>query len=119
MSGARPQSQSFIFPGCSPEAARWLTTNRTIKAIGLDTPSIDYGQSTIFESHQILFAKNIPAFENVGDMSALPAKGFRVIAMPMKISWRKWRAAANRGDHSVTKCLCCFVSWCLCGKTRR
>jgi kynurenine formamidase len=74
------------FPGLSPDAARWLTTNRSIKAIGLDTPSIDYGQSTKFESHQILFAKDIPAFENVGDMSALPAKGFRVIAMPMKIT---------------------------------
>lgn len=73
------------FPGLSPDAARWLTTNRSIKAIGLDTPSIDYGQSTLFESHQILFAKNIPAFENLADMSALPASGFLVIAMPMKI----------------------------------
>lgn len=73
------------FPGLSPDAARWLTTSRSIKAVGLDTPSIDFGQSTLFESHQILFAKNIPAFENVGDMGALPAKGFWVIAMPMKI----------------------------------
>lgn len=73
------------FPGLSPDAARWLTANRSIKAIGLDTPSIDYGQSTLFESHQILFAKNVPAFENLGDMSALPADGFVVIAMPMKI----------------------------------
>jgi kynurenine formamidase len=74
------------FPGLSPEAARWLTTNRSIKAIGLDTPSIDYGQSTMFDSHQILFAKNVPAFENLADLSALPAEGFIVIAMPMKIA---------------------------------
>lgn len=73
------------FPGLSPDAARWLIANRSIKAIGLDTPSIDHGQSTLFESHQILFAKNIPAFENLGDLSALPATGFTVIAMPMKI----------------------------------
>lgn len=73
------------FPGLSPEAARWLTNNRSIKAIGLDTPSIDYGQSTLFESHQVLFAKNVPAFENLGDLSALPADGFIVVAMPMKI----------------------------------
>jgi len=73
------------FPGLSPDAARWLTTQRQIKAIGLDTPSIDYGQSTKFETHQILYTKNVPGFENVGDMSALPAKGFWVIAMPMKI----------------------------------
>ena len=74
------------FPGLSPDAARWLTTNRAIKAIGLDTPSIDYGQSTLFESHQVLFAKNVPAFENLADLSALPASGFVVIAMPMKIA---------------------------------
>jgi kynurenine formamidase len=73
------------FPGLHPDAARWLTTNRSIKAIGLDTPSIDYGQSSLFESHQILFARNIPAFENVGDMSALPLKDFVVVALPMKI----------------------------------
>ncbi|HKY43859.1 MAG TPA: cyclase family protein [Pyrinomonadaceae bacterium] len=73
------------FPGLDPAAARWLTQNRSIKAIGLDTPSIDYGQSTLFESHRILFEKNIPAFENVANLEQLPVKGFSVIALPMKI----------------------------------
>ncbi|MGH9955929.1 MAG: cyclase family protein [Pyrinomonadaceae bacterium] len=73
------------FPGLHPDTARWLTTNRQIKAIGLDTPSIDYGQSTLFESHRILFDKNIPAFENVANLDKLPVKGFSVIALPMKI----------------------------------
>ena len=73
------------FPGLDPAAARWLTQNRSIKAIGLDTPSIDYGQSTLFESHRILFEKNIPAFENVANLDQLPLKGFSVIALPMLI----------------------------------
>jgi len=73
------------FPGLDPATARWLTQNRAIKAIGLDTASIDYGQSTTFESHRILFDKNIPAFENVANLDQLPAKGFSVIALPMKI----------------------------------
>ncbi|HET9479702.1 MAG TPA: cyclase family protein [Pyrinomonadaceae bacterium] len=73
------------FPGLDPAAARWLTQNRSIKAIGLDTASIDYGQSTLFESHRILFEKNIPAFENVANLDQLPDKGFSVIALPMKI----------------------------------
>ena len=73
------------FPGLDPAAARWLTQNRSIKAIGLDTASIDYGQSTLFESHRILFEKNIPAFENVANLDQLPFKGFSVIALPMKI----------------------------------
>ncbi len=73
------------FPGLHPGAARWLIANRSIKAIGLDTASIDYGQSTLFESHRILFDKNIPAFENVANLDRLPPKGFSVIALPMKI----------------------------------
>lgn len=73
------------FPGLHPDAARWLVEKRNIKAIGLDTPSIDFGQSTIFESHRILFDKNIPAFENVVNLDKLPATGSLVIALPMKI----------------------------------
>lgn len=73
------------FPGLHPEAAKWLVENRKFKAIGIDTASIDYGQSTDFQSHVALMTNNIPAFENVGDMSRLPAKGFHVVAFPMKI----------------------------------
>lgn len=73
------------FPGLHPEAAKWLTENREINAVGLDTPSIDYGQSTLFETHRILFKENIPAFENVANLDKLPAKGAFVIALPMKI----------------------------------
>jgi kynurenine formamidase len=74
------------FPGLRPDAARWLVTQRRIKAIGLDTPSIDYGQSTDFGSHVALFEQNVPAFENVANLDRLPAKGFTVIALPMKIA---------------------------------
>lgn len=73
------------FPGIDPEAAKWLVENRTIKAVGLDTPSIDYGQSTLFESHQILYSENIPGFENVSNLDLLPATGAFIIALPMKI----------------------------------
>ena len=73
------------FPGLDPQAARWLTQNRSIKAIGLDTASIDRGQSTLFESHRALFEKDIPAFENVANLDQLPPRGFSVIALPMKI----------------------------------
>ena len=73
------------FPGLHPDAATWLVANRNISAIGLDTPSIDYGQSTHFESHCILFEQNIPAFENVARLDQLPATGALVFALPMKI----------------------------------
>ena len=73
------------FPGISKEAAEFLVTERRIAAVGIDTPSIDYGQSTHFEAHQILLGANIPAFENVANLNQLPARGASVIALPMKI----------------------------------
>jgi kynurenine formamidase len=59
--------------------------NRPIKAIGIDTGSIDYGQSRLYESHRVLYDKNIPAFENLTSLERLPIKGAYVIALPMKI----------------------------------
>ncbi|HYE14929.1 MAG TPA: cyclase family protein [Pyrinomonadaceae bacterium] len=73
------------FPGLHPAAARWIIENRRVKAVGLDTPSIDYGQSTLFESHRTLFERDIPAFENLANLDRLPATGAHVIALPMKI----------------------------------
>lgn len=74
------------FPGLDPDAARWLVAQRRIDAVGIDTPSIDYGQSTTFDAHRILFAANIPAFENVAHLDQLPQIGAYVIALPMKIA---------------------------------
>ena len=74
------------FPGLHPAAARWLVANRSIKAIGIDTASIDYGQSTLYESHRVLYDRNIPAFENLASLDRLPVTGATVIALPMKIA---------------------------------
>ena len=73
------------FPGIHPETAQWIIDNRKVNAIGLDTPSLDYGQSELFETHQILFEQNIPGFENVANLDKLPPTGAFVIALPMKI----------------------------------
>ena len=85
-SAARPAVAKLHFPGLHPQAAAWLVANRSIAAIGIDTASIDYGQSTLFESHRALFAKDIPAFENLASLERLPARGAHVIALPMKIA---------------------------------
>jgi kynurenine formamidase len=73
------------FPGLHQDAAKWLAESRRIKAIGLDTASIDYGQSTLYESHRTLYEHDIPAFENLATLDRLPAKGAIVVALPMKI----------------------------------
>ena len=74
------------FPGLAPHAAEWLADTRKIHAVGIDTASIDHGQSTLFGSHVALFSRGVPAFENVANLDRLPAKGFTVIALPMKIA---------------------------------
>jgi kynurenine formamidase len=73
------------FPGLSPGGARWLVRQRGVKAVGIDTASIDYGQSTDFRVHRIFGAANVPVFENVARLGRLPARGFAVAALPMKI----------------------------------
>ncbi len=73
------------FPGLHPEAAEWIATERDIKLIGIDTPSIDYGQSSLFESHTTLFKYDIPVLENVANLDKLPPGGFTIIALPIKI----------------------------------
>lgn len=78
--------QALHFPGLHPDAAAWLVRERQVKAIGIDTASIDYGQSTKFETHVALLSHNVPVFENLADLHALPDKGFDVIALPMKIA---------------------------------
>lgn len=73
------------FPGLAAAAAEWLADERKIGAVGLDTASIDHGPSSTFETHVALFRRGVPAFENVANLDALPAKGFTVVALPMKI----------------------------------
>ena len=73
------------FPGIGTDAAQWLVDNRNIGAIGIDTPSIDYGQSTDFRSHVILYSENIVGFENLTNLDRLPATGAGIVALPMKI----------------------------------
>ena len=73
------------FPGLHPDAATWLVNNRAVKAVGLDTASIDFGQSMLYETHRILNGRDIPAFENLASLDRLPPTGAFVIALPMKI----------------------------------
>ena len=73
------------FPGLHPDAAKWLVT-KDVRAVGIDTASIDYGQSTLFESHRILYESNLPAFENLTALDRLPSRGAFIVALPMKIA---------------------------------
>ena len=73
------------FPGLSEEGARWLMRKRAVKAVGIDTASIDRGQSTNFIAHRVLGGANVPVFENVNRLVRLPSRNFSIVALPMKI----------------------------------
>jgi kynurenine formamidase len=73
------------FPGLSAEAAVWLTTARRVRAVGIDTASIDHGPARDFPTHRALANANVPVFENLADLSAVPPRGAWIIALPMKI----------------------------------
>jgi kynurenine formamidase len=73
------------FPGLGPEAAGWLVKERKIKAVGIDTPSIDFGQSKDFLTHRSLCGNNVTAYENIANLEKVPATGSYVVAAPMKI----------------------------------
>lgn len=78
-------TDNLHFPGLSKEAAEFLVKQRRVKAVGVDTPSIDHGPSKLFPTHQILGAANLPIFENVANLDRLPATRTTVYAIPMKI----------------------------------
>lgn len=77
-------TDALHFPSYGEGAAR-LLVERGVSALGVDTASIDYGQSRDFIVHQIVAAANVPGFENVAHLERMPVRGAWVVALPMKI----------------------------------
>lgn len=73
------------FPGYGEAATRLLVEQRKVKALGIDTASIDFGPSTNFIVHQIVGANSVLGFENLTNLDKLSAVGSSLIALPMKI----------------------------------
>lgn len=73
------------FPSYGEDAARLLVNERHVAAIGVDTASIDYGQSKDFIVHQVANGANVPGFENIAHLESVPARGAWILALPMKI----------------------------------
>lgn len=78
-------TSNLHFPAYGEESVRYLVEERGVGALGVDTASIDAGQSTDFIVHQIAAGAGVPSLENVANVDELPESGFWVIALPMKI----------------------------------
>ncbi len=73
------------FPGFSPQSVEYLIKKRNITGIAIDTPSIDYGKSKDFKVHQILFAADKLALENIANLDKVPPSGAILYVIPMLI----------------------------------
>ena len=63
------------FPGFSADACQWLLRRRKIQALGVDTLSIDPGNSATFETHKLLNGADRYGIENLANLHTLPATG--------------------------------------------
>jgi kynurenine formamidase len=74
------------FPSFGEEAARFLVEQRRVRALGVDTASIDYGQSHDFPVHRLVGAANVVGLENLTNLARVPATGAWIAALPLKIA---------------------------------
>jgi kynurenine formamidase len=70
---------SLHFPGFSPEACEWLLRRRGIRSLGVDTLSIDPGNSTTFETHLILTGADRYGLENLANLDRIPRRGATIM----------------------------------------
>jgi kynurenine formamidase len=68
------------FPGFSGEAAQFLIEERDIHGIGVDTLSLDYGQSTTFDTHLTILSAGKYGIENVANLAQIKDKKATVVA---------------------------------------
>lgn len=72
------------FPGFGVEAVR-LLIERGVSGLGIDTLSVDYGESKNFEVHRLSHGAGLYHVENLSDLSALPERGAYLIVAPIKL----------------------------------
>ncbi len=69
----------FHYPGFHPDTAVLLVEERDIVGIGVDTLSLDFGQSPDFGTHLTVLPAGKYGIENLANLGVLPAAGATVI----------------------------------------
>jgi kynurenine formamidase len=73
------------FPGFSLEAARFLVEARQVVGIGIDTLSVDRGDSKQYPVHKYCAEHSVYHLENVANLMQAPATGAIAVVTPMKL----------------------------------
>jgi len=72
-------SKGLHFPGFSADATEWLIKRRNIRALGVDTLSIDPGNSATFDAHKVLNGAERYGIENLANVHKLPPSGAHIV----------------------------------------
>ena len=67
------------FPGFTPEAAQFLTEDRDIVGVGVDTLSLDLGTSMDFAAHLTFMPANKYGLELMANLESVPSSGATLI----------------------------------------
>ena len=67
------------FPGFDPDACEWLLRRRGIRSVGVDTLSIDPGNSATFETHLIITGADRYGVENLANLDRIPRRGATIV----------------------------------------
>jgi hypothetical protein len=65
----------YHFPGFGVDAAMWLARERNVTAIGVDTMSLDPGNSSTFPVHVNFLATDRYGLENLNNLEQIPPRG--------------------------------------------
>ncbi len=76
---------NFHYPAFAADAVEWLASERHVVGIGVDVPSVDYGASTTYPTHETMAKHNLYGLEHVKDTCSLPASGATVYVFPILI----------------------------------
>jgi len=72
------------FPGFGEAAARLLVT-RDILGVGIDTLSLDPGNSQTYAAHHVFLGSQLFQLENLANTAVLPAIDATIFVLPLKI----------------------------------
>jgi kynurenine formamidase len=73
-----PAFPDYNFPGFSIDATDWLAARRNPVGIGVDTVSLDPGNSTTFDVHVGFLGSNHYGVENLRNLDRIPPRGASV-----------------------------------------
>jgi kynurenine formamidase len=82
-----PAFPGYHFPGFGVEAALWLAEHRNVTGIGVDTLSLDPGNSATFPVHVNYLATDRYGLENLASLDQIPSRG--AVAYVGLIPWEE------------------------------